>query len=67
MIDYQEFCDRFWIAANRETMRMSGRSESRYSGSSATVDSDSDSDSDEGSLEQQQINSDRLSFARFAR
>ena len=67
MIDYQEFCDRFWIAANRETMRMSGRSESRHSGSSAAVDSDSDSDSDEGSLEQQQINSDRLSFARFAR
>lgn len=63
MIDYQEFCDRFWIAANRETMRMSGRSESRHSGSSAAVDSDSD----EGSLEQQQINSDRLSFARFAR
>lgn len=63
MIDYQEFCDRFWIAANRETMRMSGRSESRHSGSSAAVDSDSD----EGSLEQQQINSDRLSFARFTR
>eukprot|EP01036_Dinobryon_divergens_P031598 gene31598-41028_t len=28
MIDYQEFCDRFWIAANRETERMFAKSES---------------------------------------
>ena len=27
MIDYQEFCDRFWIAANRETERMFAKSE----------------------------------------
>ena len=63
MIDYQEFCDRFWIAANMETERMFARSESRPSSPSFSRDlGDSGS---EDTQKHQQIDNDRFSFARL--
>lgn len=68
MIDYQEFCDRFWIAANRETERLMAissdilDSEEPPAASSSRITSD---DAAEEKEKQWQIYSDRFSFARF--
>ena len=67
MIDYQEFCDRFWIAANQETKRMLARS---GSGSGSDVSSNSSPEQDDaeedggGGGDSEEMNSDRFSFAR---